>query len=67
MTHSPDVLRFLIYFAGTEHVVLGSDYPFDMGQPDPVGHVTSLSGLSERDQQLILDGNLRRVLGTIRR
>jgi aminocarboxymuconate-semialdehyde decarboxylase len=66
VTHSHDVLRFLIHFAGPEHVVLGSDYPFEMGQPDPVGFVRSLPGLGPADQESILEGNARRLLEGIR-
>lgn len=39
ITHSPASLRFLIDQVGADHVVLGSDYAFDMGPLDPVGFV----------------------------
>jgi aminocarboxymuconate-semialdehyde decarboxylase len=65
VTHSHDVLRFLIDFAGADHVVLGSDYPFEMGQPDPVTFVQSLAGLSEQDQEKILSGNVRGLIDSI--
>jgi aminocarboxymuconate-semialdehyde decarboxylase len=39
VTHDPAVLRELAEFAGTDHIVLGSDHPFDMGDPDPVATV----------------------------
>ncbi|MGH3666271.1 MAG: amidohydrolase family protein [Egibacteraceae bacterium] len=66
VTHSPAVLRFLVDFAGADHVVLGSDYPFEMGDPDPVRTVRGLPGLSEDQRQAILDGNVRRLLGDVR-
>lgn len=66
VTHSADVLRFLIDFAGVDHVVLGSDYPFEMGQPDPVGHVEGLAELAPADRALILDGTVRRLLSEVR-
>lgn len=37
LTHSPQALRYLVDVLGEDHVVLGSDYPFDMGVPDPYG------------------------------
>ncbi len=37
ITHDPQALRFLIDWAGPERVMLGSDFPYDMGDPDPVG------------------------------
>ena len=51
--HSKETLEFLIKCAGAERVVLGSDYPYDMGMMDCVAHVRSL-GISERDKQMIL-------------
>ncbi|MGB3408278.1 MAG: amidohydrolase family protein [Jannaschia sp.] len=35
----PDTLGRLIDLAGPDRVMLGSDWPFDMGDPDPVGLV----------------------------
>lgn len=67
VTHSPDVLRFLIDFAGPEHVVLGSDYPFEMGQPDPVNFVRGLPGLSPDDAERILWRNTQQLIDGIRR
>jgi aminocarboxymuconate-semialdehyde decarboxylase len=66
VTHSTEVLRFLINFAGPDHVVLGSDYPFDMGERDPVGFVRSVPGLSEPDRAMIMEGNARRLVDGIR-
>lgn len=37
LIHSPEALRFLVERLGPDHVVLGSDYPFDMGVADPYG------------------------------
>jgi aminocarboxymuconate-semialdehyde decarboxylase len=36
VTHDAQVLRELADFAGADHIVLGTDHPFDMGDPDPV-------------------------------
>jgi aminocarboxymuconate-semialdehyde decarboxylase len=51
--HSKETLEFLIRRAGAERVVLGSDYPYDMGMMDCVAHVRSLA-ISEREKQSIL-------------
>jgi aminocarboxymuconate-semialdehyde decarboxylase len=37
LVHDPDVLRELLRVAGPERVLLGSDFPFDMGTEDPLG------------------------------
>lgn len=63
VVHSPEVLAALIDFAGADHVVLGSDYPFEMGDPQPVTTVSAVPGLSDADRDLILRGNVDRLLG----
>ncbi|MET9514371.1 amidohydrolase family protein [Streptomyces sp. NPDC002994] len=37
LVHSPHVLRSLVQLAGADRVLLGSDFPFDMGSEDPLG------------------------------
>jgi aminocarboxymuconate-semialdehyde decarboxylase len=64
--HDPGVLAWLVDFAGADHVLLGSDYPFEMGDPDPVGTVRSVPGLDDRQRHLILHGNLERLIGRAR-
>ena len=63
VVHDPEVLAWLVGFAGADHVLLGSDYPFEMGDPDPVATVRSVAGLDERQRRLILRGNLERLIG----
>ena len=51
--HSKETLEFMIQRVGASRVVLGSDYPYDMGMMDCVAHVKSLA-ISDRDKQSIL-------------
>jgi aminocarboxymuconate-semialdehyde decarboxylase len=37
LTHDPASLRLLVERMGPDGVALGSDYPFDMADPDPLG------------------------------
>jgi aminocarboxymuconate-semialdehyde decarboxylase len=62
ITHDSDLLRTLIDYVGADHVLLGSDYPFDMGDARPVESVRVL-GLSSADEASILGGNAARLLG----
>jgi aminocarboxymuconate-semialdehyde decarboxylase len=55
------VLRALVDFAGADRVLLGSDYPFDMGDAHPAEVVRAL-GLPQADEHAILGGNARRLL-----
>jgi len=63
ITHNPDALRYLIAFAGSDHVLLGSDYPYDMGDPDPVGTVSRLKGVKAADKKKILCENAVSLFG----
>ena len=63
LTHDRDVLADLVAFAGADHVLLGSDRPFDMGSDKQLEEIRSL-GLCPADEQLILGGNASRLLGS---
>jgi aminocarboxymuconate-semialdehyde decarboxylase len=63
IVHSKDVLEFLVGNAGADRVLLGSDYPFDMGMPDGVLQVRSLP-VPAADQTAILGGRARELLAT---
>ncbi len=56
-------LRHLIEAWGADHVMMGTDYPYDMAEPDPVGHIDSVEGLSTADKALVWGGNAQRLLG----
>jgi aminocarboxymuconate-semialdehyde decarboxylase len=62
LTHDQAVLADLVAFAGAEHVVLGSDRPFDMGADQPVADIAAL-GLNHADEQLVLSGSAGKLLG----
>ena len=62
VVHDAGVLRGLVDFFGAERVVLGSDYPFDMGAERPAEVVRAL-GLDAEDETKILGGN---ALGLLR-
>jgi len=56
-------LRHMIEVWGANHVVMGTDYPYDMAETDPVGHVDSVKGLSDGDRELVVGGNAAKLLG----
>jgi aminocarboxymuconate-semialdehyde decarboxylase len=51
--HSAPVLEFMIGHVGVNRIMLGSDYPYDMGMMDCVKHVRSLN-ISDADKASIL-------------
>ncbi len=59
--HSAAVLEFMIGHVGADHVLLGSDYPYDMGMPDCVDHVRGLK-ISAADKAGILGERAQALL-----
>jgi aminocarboxymuconate-semialdehyde decarboxylase len=60
---TPIQLEALVKTFGADHVVLGTDYPFDMAEPDPVGFLGRVTGVSDKDMALVAGGNAERLLG----
>ncbi len=57
-------LRLLVDTMGAERVMVGSDYPYPLGER-PAGNVVRTAGfLDDRRRELVLSGNARRFLGT---
>ena len=63
MVFAEDQLGFLIDKYGADHIVLGTDYPFDMGESDPVGLITRTVGDDSEKLMAITAGNAARLLG----
>ncbi len=55
-------LEYLAGQYGSDHILLGSDYPYDMAESDPVGHVNGAAGLTPADKAAILGKNAARLL-----
>ncbi len=62
ITHDPEMLRFLCGRAGSHRIMLGSDYPFDMGVEHPVDSLEE-AGLSEPDLRNVLYQSAEAFLG----
>ena len=60
-------LKHLIEIWGADHIMLGTDYPFDMAEPDPVGFLSRVKGVSDKDMALVAGGNAARLLGLPRK
>jgi aminocarboxymuconate-semialdehyde decarboxylase len=56
-------LAYLIDVFGPDRIVMGTDYPFDMAEYNPIGHVAGIEGMDEITLAQIAGGNAARVLG----
>ncbi|MER6240273.1 amidohydrolase family protein [Streptomyces clavifer] len=61
LVHDPHVLRELIRVAGADRVLLGSDFPFDMGADNPVAALRA-ARLSEADLDAVRGRNASALL-----
>ena len=57
LVHSVPALNFLVETVGSGRVMMGSDYPFDMGDRDPVKTIASLLHLSDDQKEMIFGEN----------
>ncbi len=60
ITFRPDTLRFVLELMPPGHVLLGTDYPYDMADTDPVGSVKA--AVSRKGLNPVLGGNLSALL-----
>ncbi len=56
LSHSPGGLRFLADLVGWDRIVVGTDYPWNMGDTDPVATVHALE-LAEATERRVLGEN----------
>jgi aminocarboxymuconate-semialdehyde decarboxylase len=63
LVFEPQDLALLIERAGIGNVVIGTDYPFDMGHYDIHGLIAALPGLDDADRAALLGGNMLKLMG----
>ncbi len=63
LVYTTEGLRHLIEEVGVKQVMIGTDYPFDMGSYDPHSQIAGVAGLSQQERDQILGGNAARLLG----
>jgi aminocarboxymuconate-semialdehyde decarboxylase len=60
---TPYQLAELVRLVGVDHVIMGSDYPFDMADFDPIGHLASVESFDQSAIAALAGGNAKRLLG----
>jgi aminocarboxymuconate-semialdehyde decarboxylase len=63
LVHDAHALRLLLALVGDERVVLGSDYPFALGEAEPGRLIESMQELSKKSRKRLLGGNALDFLG----
>jgi aminocarboxymuconate-semialdehyde decarboxylase len=63
VVHSADVAKSLVNLVGADRLVVGSDYPFDMGVDRPGELVAAIPGLTAAQRTAIRAGNALALLG----
>jgi aminocarboxymuconate-semialdehyde decarboxylase len=64
ITHDPELIQMLCRRVGSRRVMLGSDYPFDMGVQHPV-NLLDQAALSKWDRENILYRTAEQFLGLV--
>ena len=62
MVFAPDQIEFLVEKYGADHVLLGTDYPYDMGEDDPVGLVARAGKLTDEQRTRVCGGSAAELL-----
>jgi aminocarboxymuconate-semialdehyde decarboxylase len=62
ITFDHGMLAHMIARFGADHVLLGTDYPYDMGMERPVEFIGGVKGLSAPERSAIEGGNAARLL-----
>ncbi len=60
---TPLQLAGLVTFFGSDRILLGTDYPYDMGEYDPLGHIESVSNFTAAERAAIAGGNAKALFG----
>jgi aminocarboxymuconate-semialdehyde decarboxylase len=60
---TPHQLEGLVKLFGADHVLMGTDYPYDMGEYDPIGHLVTTPSLDAVTMAMIAGGNARLLFG----
>lgn len=55
-------MRFLIQKMSVDRIMLGSDYPFPLGEHHPGKMIETMSDLSDEDKRKLLGGNACKFL-----
>ena len=64
---SPESVRFTVEVAGADRVMFGTDYPFDIGDPEAKRALPALQSMAAAERRKIFRENAQRVLAKANR
>lgn len=67
IVYTPHQLEYLVSQYGIDHILMGTDYPYDMGMSNPIGFIESARRLGRTARDAIAGGNAARLLKLGRR
>ena len=62
LVYTDHQLQYLVDQYGADHILVGTDYPADMGEVDPIGFIERCAGLDDTERRAILGRNAARLL-----
>jgi aminocarboxymuconate-semialdehyde decarboxylase len=62
LVYTSHQLEYLVEQYGADHILMGTDYPADMGEIDPIGFIEGTRGIDDAARRAILGGNAARLL-----
>lgn len=62
LVYTPEQLGALVSVAGAQQIVLGTDFPFDMGDYAPLDRLAAVANLSDDDRRAIRGANAAHLL-----
>jgi aminocarboxymuconate-semialdehyde decarboxylase len=60
---TPHQLRNMLDVFGPDRILMGTDYPFDMAEHDPIGHIVSTPGVDGTTLSALAGGNAIKAIG----
>ena len=53
----------LVEVFGADQILMGTDYPYDMAESDPLGHLAGVKALETKSIEAIAGGNAKKLIG----
>ncbi len=60
---TPHQLEYLVKVYGVDHILMGTDFPFDMADSDPLGHICAVESFDAATRAALAGGNAKKLLG----